>query len=306
MKYLKFSFILALSLFVLSSCDNDDDPMVESNTIVDIAAADAQFSTLVSALQRTGLDAILNAPGNFTVFAPTNDAFDQLGVDLGTLSNDELAEILLYHVLGASVRSTDLQDGLTYASTASTSGPNDEQLTLLIDNDGGSVTVNGSVNVSSVDITAQNGVIHVVDDVIMPLNVVGHAVANPGFSTLVEQLGSAPGDLVSTLSSTGPFTVFAPTNEAFEQISDVVATLTPEQIADVLTYHVIAGSNVRSTDLTNGAEVMTVNGQTITIDLTSGAQIIDAGGNASNIVLTDVQATNGVIHVIESVIVPSL
>ncbi len=306
MKYLKFSFIFALSLFLLSSCDNDDDPIVESNTIVDIAAGDAQFSTLVSALQRTGLDAILNSPGNFTVFAPTNDAFDQLGVDLSTLSNDELSDILLYHVLGASVRSTDLQDGQTYASTASASGPNDEQLTLLIDKDGGAVTINGSVNVSSVDISAENGVIHIVDDVIMPLNVVGHAVANSSFSTLVEQLGSAPGDLVSTLSASGPFTVFAPTNDAFEQISDVVSTLTPEQIADVLTYHVIAGSNVRSTDLTDGAEVMMVNGQTVTIDLSSGAQLVDASGNVSNIVLTDVQATNGVIHVIENVIIPSL
>ena len=306
MKYLKFSFIFALSLFLLSSCDNDDDPIVESNTIVDIAAGDAQFSTLVSALQRTGLDAILNSPGNFTVFAPTNDAFDQLGVDLSTLSNDELTDILLYHVLGASVRSTDLQDGQTYASTASASGPNDEQLTLLIDKDGGAVTINGSVNVSSVDIAADNGIIHVVDDVIMPLDIVGHAVANSNFSTLVSQVSSAPGDLVTILSGNGPFTVFAPTNDAFSQIADVVATLTPEQITDVLTYHVIAGSNVRSTDLTDGAEVMMVNGQNITIDLSSGASLIDASGNVSRIILADVQATNGVIHVIENVIIPSL
>ncbi len=303
----QFSILLlfiATSLFV--SCSDDDDTTTETQTIVDIAVGDSQFSTLVAALQRTNLVSTLEGEGPFTVFAPTNQAFQDLGVDLATISDQELTDILLYHVIaGADIKSTDLVAGQTYATTASTGGVSGNQLSLLIEASNG-VELNGSTNVTSADISANNGVIHVIDRVLLPLDIVGHAVANSNFTSLVGALSSAPGELVDVLSSEGPFTVFAPLNSAFDAVSDVVATLTPEQLTTVLTYHVVGGANVMSSDLSNNMAVTTVSGQDFTVSLDDGVELIDQTGASATIVLTDVQATNGVIHVLEKVIIPSL
>jgi uncharacterized surface protein with fasciclin (FAS1) repeats len=304
---LKFLF-LSLFAFALTftACSDDDEPQEPTtNTIVDIALADSQFSTLVAALERTNLVATLQGAGPFTVFAPTNAAFTALGVDLSTISDQDLTNILLYHVIGGkAIESSDLANGQSYESTASTSGPGNTPLSILIEK-GSGVKVNNIADVVAADVIADNGVIHVVNNVITPLDIVGHALANSNFSTLVGALSGAPGDLVSVLQGTGPFTVFAPNNAAFAEIADVVASLSGEQLASVLTYHVVSG-NVLSTALENNMSVPTVNGQSVTVDLSNGASLTDAGGNSSNIILTDVQATNGVIHVIEKVIIPSL
>jgi transforming growth factor-beta-induced protein len=300
--------LLALVAVVVgfSACEKEEEPTpTNEQTIVEIAAADDQFSTLVSALQRVNLDATLSGDGPFTVFAPTNAAFTALGVDLGSLSDAELTEILLYHVLGGSVESGDLQEGQTYATTASANGPDGTQLSVLIERAGSTVTVNGVSPVSTADIIARNGVIHVVDQVLLPLDVVGHASANSNFSELVAALVAAPGDLPTALAGDGPFTVFAPLNSAFEAIATTVAGLTPEQLAKVLTYHVVAGANVRSTALTDGQMVTTLNGEDFTVNISgSNVTITSASGGTATVVLTDVQATNGVIHVLNEVIIP--
>jgi len=298
----KLLFFLCFGLFLIS-CGDDDVTVNEPQTIVDIAGGDAQFSTLVSALDRVGLVSTLAGNGTFTVFAPTNAAFDALGVDLNSISDAALTDILLYHVLGATVQSSAIADGQTYVSTASTGAPNGNSLSLLVEKGSAGVRLNNAAQVTTADITASNGVIHVIDQVLMPLDVVGHAVANENFTSLVGALGAASGDLVSVLSSDGPFTVFAPLNSAFEAIADVAATLTTDQLAAVLTYHVVSG-NVMSTDLSNGMSAPTVNGEEVSFDLTDGAKIVDANGNRAHIVLTDVQATNGVIHVLDAVILP--
>ncbi|MAT53782.1 MAG: fasciclin [Saprospirales bacterium] len=301
--------VLGVTLLVLfgiftTACSDDDNQVQQPQTISQIAAGDAQFSTLVGALDRVGLVSVLDGAGTFTVFAPTNAAFDALGVDLNTLTDDQLKDILLYHVLGAQVMSTDLSEGQTYASTASTSGPNGTALSVLIEKSSSGVKVNNVANVTTADIEASNGVIHVIDNVILPLDIVGHAAANSNFTELVGALGAASGDLVTVLSGDGPFTVFAPLNSAFEAISDVTATLTADQLAKVLTYHVVAG-NVLSSQLSNGMTVATVNGESFTININGSAvTITDANGNVANVVLTDVQATNGVIHVLDKVILP--
>lgn len=286
------------------ACDDDDSKVQQPQTIAQIAAGDAQFSTLVSALDRVGLVSVLDGTGTFTVFAPTNAAFDALGVDLNTLTDDQLKDILLYHVLGTSVRSTDISEGQTYASTASNSGPNGTALSVLIEKSGSNVKINNSARVTTADIEASNGLIHVIDKVILPLDIVGHAAANSNFTELVGALGAASGDLVTVLSGDGPFTVFAPLNSAFEAISSVTATLTPDQLAKVLTYHVASG-NVVSGQISNGTVVTTVNGESFTINIAGSAlTVTDANGNVANIVLTDVQATNGVVHVLDKVILP--
>ncbi|MEL6944362.1 MAG: fasciclin domain-containing protein, partial [Bacteroidota bacterium] len=268
---LKSPFILSLlagfMMIAFSSCEEEvvETPNSEK-TVAEIAADDSQFSTLVGALERVNLVGVLSGNGPFTVFAPTNAAFDALGVDLSTLSDDALTEILLYHVFGAQVNAGDIAEGQTYLGMAAATGPNGTNLSLLVENTGGKVTINGDVNVTATDIAGKNGVIHVVDKVIMPLDIVGHAAANANFSELVGALGAASGDLVNVLSGDGPFTVFAPLNSAFEAISSTVAGLSADQLSKVLTYHVASG-NVRSTDLSDGIEVTTVNGETFTINL---------------------------------------
>lgn len=305
-----FNFFLTLSLVavvVFSACDNDDEePTPELSSIVETAAADDQFSTLVSALDRTGLTSVLEGTGPFTVFAPTNAAFTALGVDLSTISDEDLTEILLYHVLGAEVKSDAIAEGQTYATTAADKGPGGSQLSILIEKTGTAVSLNGKINVTTADVDATNGVIHIVDAVITPMNLVDHAVANSNFTELVGALGAASGDLVSVLSGSDIFTVFAPLNSAFEEIASVTATLDADQLASVLTYHVVAGANVRSGDLVDGQSVMTVNGATFTVNLDDSVTITDEQGNTATVVLTDVQATNGVIHVLDKVILPNL
>jgi transforming growth factor-beta-induced protein len=300
-----FWFVLSLFLAIgFVSCDDDDPVTPEPETITEIAAADAQFSTLVSALTRTGLDQTLNGGGSFTVFAPTNDAFAKLGVDLSTLTDEALTEILLYHVLGAEIKAGEISDGQTYVTTAAETAPGNRALSMLIEKSASGVAINGNVNVTATDIDATNGVIHVVDAVIMPMDVVNHAIANSNFTSLVGALSSASGDLVNVLSGTGPFTVFAPLNSAFDEISSVTATLSNDQLRDVLTYHVAAG-NVTASELTNG-DVVTVNGAKFTVTLGTDVILTDEQGNESKVILTDVQATNGIIHVIDKVIIPVL
>ena len=296
--------LMVLPLFFVA-CDKDEDENQPQQSIVEIAAADAQFSTLVTALTRVNLVSVLEGAGPFTVFAPTNDAFTALGVDLATISDDDLSEILLYHVLGGKVTSDLIQEGQTYVSTAAETGPDNAQLSSLVEKTNGAVKINGSINVTTADVDATNGVIHIVDAVIMPLDVVGHAAANSSFSELVGALGAADGDLVNVLKTAGPFTVFAPVDDAFTAIASTVAGLSTAQLAKVLTYHVTAG-NVLSTDLTDNMVVPTVNTPTtFTVNLGTPVTITDGNGGVSNVLFTDVQATNGVIHVLEKVLIPT-
>lgn len=309
LSYLGWTLLLALPLLFVACGDDDEDPTptpAEPMNIVEIASGDAQFSTLVAALQQADLVSVLEGDGPFTVFAPTNAAFTAAGIDLGTISDADLKKVLLYHVLGgAKITSGDLAEGQTYASTASTYGPNDAQLSILIEKSSNGVVINGDTNVSTADVDATNGVIHIVDKVIMPLDVVGHAQANSNFTSLVGALAAADGDLVTVLQGDGPFTVFAPLNSAFAAIQSTVDGLSTEQLAKVLTYHVASG-NVRSTDLSDAMDVTTVNApEKFTVNISgSDVTLTDAGGGVSKVLLTDVQATNGVIHVLESVIIP--
>lgn len=308
LSFLGWTLLLALP-FLFVACGDDDDeptPIVEPMSIVEIASGDAQFSTLVAALQQANLVSVLEGNGPFTVFAPTNAAFTAAGIDLNTISDEALTEVLLYHVLGgAKITSGDLADGQTYASTASTYGPGETQLSILIEKSSNGVVINGTTNVSTADVDATNGVIHIVDQVILPLDIVGHAVANSNFTSLVGALGAADAGLVDLLQTDGPFTVFAPLNSAFAAIQSTVDGLTTEQLAKVLTYHVVTPGNVRSTDLTDGMDVTTANvAEKFTVNIDGSVTITDAAGGTSTVVLTDVQATNGVIHVLDAVIIP--
>lgn len=321
MKLLSRFSILTLfvcSLFILSSCGKDDviePPITPTPNAVEFASDNADFSSLVAAVSQAGLVETLSGEGPFTIFAPTNAAFQALldsNADWNSLTdipNDVLTTVLTYHVVSGNVKSTDLSTGYVESISAT---PFDANASLFVSTESG-VTINGDVTVVGADNEVSNGVIHAVDKVILPPNVVTFATSNPTFSSLVAALTRTDlmTDFVAALTGEGPFTVFAPTNDAFQALLDsnadwnALADVPVAVLEDVLKYHVTTAGNVRSTDLTNGQEVPTLlTDENFTIDLTDGAKII-AGGNTANIILTDVQGQNGVVHAIDAVLIPA-
>jgi len=293
----------------------------EVGTIVDVAVGAGTFDTLVAAVSAAGLAETLSGEGPFTVFAPTDEAFAALPaglVDALLLPENEaaLVAVLTYHVLGAEVPSSDVATG----AVGTLQG---EEIELVVDDNG--VTVNGA-NVIAIDVEASNGVIHVIDAVLVPPSIdatallvanameeeameeqaevgtiVDVAVGAGTFDTLVAAVSAA--GLAETLSGEGPFTVFAPTDEAFAALPAglVDALLLPENeaaLVAVLTYHVL-GAEVPSSDVATGA-VGTLQGEEIEL-------VVDDNGvtvNGANVIAIDVEASNGVIHVIDAVLVP--
>ena len=290
-------------LLFLTSCENESDPMTSSNdmTIAQYATSDGNFSILVQALSKADLVNALNGEGNFTVFAPTNDAFNALFSQLGVsgiedISAETLTPILLYHVIGEEKKSTMLAEG--YYNTLSPA--QSSFLSLKVSLTGG-VMINKDSKVMIADVDVKNGVIHAIDKVLLPPTVVDQALSNDTFSILVQAVLKA--GLANTLSGNGPFTIFAPTNAAFEALFSKLGIsgindLTAEQLIPILQYHVVSG-NIRSNQLSDGS-VSTLNGN-FEVTLSPSPKI----NATSDILATDVQATNGVIHVIDEVLIPS-
>ncbi|MCB0651946.1 MAG: fasciclin domain-containing protein [Saprospiraceae bacterium] len=317
MQNLKFLFsgLLILSLFTFTSCDDTDDPTPtpEPKDIVETAMATDDLSMLVDAVVQAGLVETLQGDGPFTVFAPTNAAFQALldsnpaWNSLSDIDNATLANILKFHVIAADVKSTDLTD--SYVTTLA-AGPNDEQVVLQVDVTGG-VKFNGSATPATVDVATTNGTVHIINEVMLPPSVVNLALNNPAFSTLVAALtrSDLTTDYVSILSGNGPFTVFAPTNEAFQALLDSnpdwngLDDIPVTTLEAVLNYHVVSGANVQSKDLTNQQEVTALGG-TFTIDLTDGPKIKTTSNQTVGITFTDVQGANGVVHVIDAILLP--
>lgn len=306
---LKFFFLSAI-VFSVFSCGEDD---VDAS-ITAIASGDAELSTLVTALARVNLDATLKGDGPFTVFAPTNAAFDAFLSDNGFASLDDvpdavLTSVLLNHVVSGENRSSGLSTG--YVSTLSPSAADaNTNLSLYIDTTTG-VRLNGVSSVTTADISADNGVIHKVNAVIGLPTVVTHALANADLATLVSALtteGTAV-DYVATLSGDGPFTVFAPTNAGFNSFAlekgfASLGDIPVPTLESVLQYHVVAGANVNSSTLTDNMAVGTFEGTEFTINTVNGATITDNEGRVTDITFTDVQANNGIIHVVNNVLSP--
>lgn len=306
--------LIALTSFTIS-CDNDDDDPMPDNTITGVAQTNANLTILVQALVRAELASTLQGVGPYTVFAPTNKAFEDFlktttYATINDVPKETLKQILLNHVVSGNVKSTDLSTGYikTLAKgTASTTN----NLSMFVNTASG-VKLNGVAMVTTANVMASNGVIHIVDNVIGLPTIVTHATANPNFTSLVGALtGAGQPNFVSILSSTGPFTVFAPTNDAFTALNTElapggIAGVSTTNLTKVLTYHV-ANGNVLAGSLTEGQVVATLQTpQTFTIQLSGGAKIKDANNRISNITATDVQCSNGVIHVLNKVLLPTL
>ena len=282
----------------------------ESKNIVQVASSVDAFSTLVTAVKAAGLVDTLSGPGPFTVFAPTNDAFAKLPKELlESLLKPEnkatLTKILTYHVVAGSVTAADV----VKLTTAKTVAGED----IMIKVDGSTVMINDA-KVTQADVMASNGVIHVVDTVLIPpsvaaeLNkprlqdVVDTAVAAGKFNTLVAAVQAA--GLVDTLKQKGPFTVFAPTDDAFAKLpAGVVDTLlkpeNKQKLIDILTYHV-AGGEYAAAKVVKLTSLRMLNGDRVTIRVQDGKVFI----NNAQVIMTDVKASNGVIHVIDTVLLP--
>lgn len=316
-KITKFAFIALLVTGFVSCSDDDEagDVIVPSNSIADFVADNDNYSSLAAALEVAGLTSTLDGSANYTVFAPNNAAFNAFlsanGFDsLDEVPEDLLREILLNHVQSGVIMSSNLATG--YISSMATGMASEEPLSMYINTDDG-VMINGMAEVTNADIEVDNGIIHAVNAVIGLPDIVDFATADPTFDILVQALTREDEfTFVETLQATedpAPFTVFAPTNDAFvalldELEMDSLGDIPTETLSTVLTYHVVAGANVRSGDLSDGMVVETLNGESFTVNLGDAVTLTDARDRISTVVAVDVQANNGVIHAIDTVILP--
>jgi transforming growth factor-beta-induced protein len=285
--------VLAATVSAQDCAARDSRAHTESKNIVQTAIAAGQFKTLVKAVEAAGLAGTLSGKGPFTVFAPTDEAFAKLpeGALDGLLKNPEaLKSVLLYHVVPGKVMAADVVK-LKAAKTALGQS-------VTIDTSNGVRVENAEV--VKADIAASNGVIHVIETVIMPKNdVIEAARAAGSFKTLLTAIEAA--GLTDTLRGDGPFTVFAPTDEAFAKLpkGTLDALLRDKaKLASILTYHVVPGK-VMAADVAKLTEAKTVDGQSVKITTAGGVMVDNA-----KVIKTDVPATNGVIHVIDTVIMP--
>lgn len=308
----KFSALL-LVFTLFWSCDMDDDTNENEPTlnIVETAQANPDLSLLVEAVIQAGLVDALSAPGEMTLFAPDNDAFEELldGVPLSEIPNDALTQLLLNHVIGGvNIESASLV-GTTGYVTNLASGPNESNLSTFYNGLDG-VEINGTSEVDEADILATNGIIHIVDSVIEIPTIPTFVAADPAFEILLQALteGTPETDLVSILSAPSPFTILAPVNNAFVGVEIEDQPNTQNALLQILLHHVISNNNIRSENLSSSSTVETMYGPvTITVPGTDGniADVVDGSGNNSGIIAVDVQASNGVIHAVNEVLIPS-
>ena len=273
---------------------------VAAQDITEIASSTGVHDSLVAALAKANLVSALQADGPFTVFAPTDQAFTDAGIDLDTFNDDEsiaaLADILTYHVYVGAVESSAVTDGLTVTML----NGDDASFTVA----DGVVSIEGAT-VTTADVIASNGVIHVIDKVLMPpadlVDITAVAMSTGVHETLVAALVKA--DMVSNLQTPGPFTVFAPTDQAFADAGIDLDTFTTADeigvLTDILLYHVYNGA-VESSAVTDGLTVEMLNGDSASFTVADGVVSIEG----ATVTTADVMASNGVVHVIDKVLMP--
>jgi len=324
---LKFLWAFIAGSLFLTSCSDDDDDMEpdqgqQMSTIAQIATDNGNFTILLDALGRTGLDAVAaDASQTLTVFAPTDEAFGNLLTELNAadldevealLGTDGLENVLKYHILGSVVTSDAVPTG--YVPTLGVNAS--EDALSIYTNTASGVRINDRADVDIPDLMASNGVIHVIDEVILPMTMFQLLDVNADYATLVTALETADGDLDALFNdaTAGPFTLFAPDEAAFADLLEelsladvpaLVAALGTDGLADVLTYHAVSG-NVNRNEVPAG-DVPTVNGANISIDLNGGSsvEITDVLNRVTTVTSFDIQGTNGVIHGINKVKLPS-
>ena len=271
-------------------------PTSTPNDLPRTAQCTGIHNSLVSAVVQAGLLETLQGDGPFPLFAPTDQAFVDAGIDLAALDTPEgkeiLSDILLYHVVGSAVPSSAVTECMTATAV------NNQALAFTV---GNGVMVNDA-NVVSADVNTSNGIIHVIDKVLTPTNAPNDLPRTAQCTGIHTSLVAAviQAELLTTLQGEGPFTLFAPTDQAFADAGiDLAALDTPEgkaALTDILLYHVHSGS-ISAADITEGMMLPMVNGDNTTLSLQTGI-------NGANITLADVVGSNGIIHVIDAVLTP--
>lgn len=296
---------------VIHVLDTVLDPADKPTDIVQTAIDAGDFTALAGALTKADLVSTLQGPGPFTVFAPTDAAFKKLG-DISGLGKEALTPILTYHVLPGKTLAADVvkADGTRVATALSASGGANADKKVKVTVAGGKVRLDYAVNVTATDIIATNGVVHVIDNVLSPLDIVETAAATPALSTLVSAVTAA--DLAGALRGDGPFTVFAPTNDAFGALPHGLLTslLQPSnkaKLQQILTYHVLPAA-VPASDvfgLAGKSTINTLEGLPISVSLAGQNVFLDAASQNSKITGTDIFTRNGIVHTVDKVLVPS-
>ncbi|MBT8506873.1 hypothetical protein AZH53_00315 [Methanomicrobiaceae archaeon CYW5] len=294
--------IVVMAAVLVAGCTTPEEPEATPTptpmpkTIIETAQDAGSFTTLIAAVEAAGLTGTLSGEGPFTVFAPTDDAVDKLPEGtVATLLGDpegDLKDILLYHVVAGELMAEDVAsqpDAMTLLGKR-----------LRFDTTEG-VMVDGA-QVVTADIVCSNGVIHVIDAMMLPKgNIVETAVADGRFTTLVTAVQAA--GLDGALSDeTKDYTVFAPTDDAFAALpAGTVEGLLEEPegaLTDILLYHVAEG-RLMAADVISTETIETLQGSPLTIDTAEGVKV-----NGAAILVTDVECSNGVIHVIDAVLIP--
>lgn len=314
-KFRKISIIVLFAVITIACSKSKDEPET-NNTITDIASRKSDLKIFTQALNITGLAETYKQSGEHTIFAPSNDAFTTYLIAKGfaTINDvpvDQLRNLLLNHIINGSFQTTQLTTKYTksYAVGAASSS---NKLSLYIDTTVG-VRINGVATVVTSNIVASNGVIHIVDTVIDLPTIATHTNANLNLSSFANTLAlPAQSAVLTNLAGTTIYTVFEPTNDAFTSLdteltsSGGIAGVSDANMSKILSYHITNG-NTLSTAFSDGLVFSTlVLPQSFTLQVTGGTKITDSNNRISNVTYTNIQCNNGVIHLIDKVLLPNL
>ena len=312
-------FIVSFLIFTsaLISCTMEDNINAKKTSITALIQSQPNLSTLSTAIDKSGLSSTLDAQGTYTLFAPTNDAFAIFLADNGFSSINDvptatLKQILLNHVIGSVLNESDLPSSGYIKTLAIGSASTTNTLSMYVNKSTNGVVINNISIVTNANVLANNGIVHFVNKVLALPTLTDHLKSNPNLSSLVSTLsGTGQPDFFMTLSGSSVFTVFAPVNTAFTSLntellgSGGIAGVSSANITKILLYHVTSG-NVLASDLTNGELVTTLQApQTFTVQLSSSPKLKDVNNRSSNIITTDIQCSNGVIHLLNKALLPT-
>ncbi|GAB3801400.1 fasciclin domain-containing protein [Spirosoma humi] len=318
-KWALLAVLLTTLAFSFTACKKDDDNTLPLSTIGDLISTGSKFTLLKAALARTGLDGALAQPGTYTVFAPTDDAFKAFGyVDAAAINAapvDLLKTVLQYHVLSTRIGASDIPVAVNTSQQTLAGLPVYLSKVTSASATSATVSINGA-HILQADGVASNGVVHAIDRVLLP-PVFGNIVATiqgiplllPTASFKLLQAAVTKAGIGASLTAVGPLTVFAPTDAAFKAVgidSAAIATTPVATLTSILSYHVL-NSRTYTPLITSGSSLSTLQGGTITAARSTTALTVTGKGNsgtASNIVGPDITATNGVVHIIDRLLLP--
>lgn len=316
--YKNFKAIVVAFVMIATtvSCNNDDDTSSPSESLLEVARNQTSLSTFVQAIEIVGAEGSFESNQNFTILAPNNAAFNEFFTENGYSGIDAipvatLREIVYNHMIDANLQQNQFAPGyIKTNATGSASASNN--LDLFVDISEG-VLFNGVSEIITPNLNARNGSLHIVDGVLNLPTLLTHIRANTNFSMLAEAIVLNPSsNFTATLEGTNgsPFTVFAPTNQAFtavlEELNlDSISEIPADQLEDILSYHIVSGNNYMVSSLTNNQSIATLQGQDLVVTLTGGGRkLTDTNGRVANLIVEDVQASNGIIHYVDKVLLP--